>query len=199
MKEFVAKYLHIFIVLYAFWDLYGIFLESEERLEMEKTALEGQRSQLNAVEQKLKKITEFKKNLAESQRRVDEVLKQIEKTQQQLPTEINETVVARELDELATDLMMKNVNVIPKEEKREGFYFRKTYTVQTDGTFLQAVVFFENLMRSKRILNVENFTLEQKETGSRSKFKVLSFSADIESYRYNQDFKEEGETPSKNI
>ena len=49
---------------------------------------------------------------------------------------------------------------------------------------------FENLEKSERILNVKGFEIKDKNTVTRGRFKVLSVETNIESYRYNSNYKE---------
>lgn len=190
MKNKLLGNIHWIFILLALSNLYTIFEENTEKIENSKMNIDSLSAQNNSVNRKLKNIKRFKKNLTQSIQRVEEVRKQIEKVQKQLPSEVNDTLIAGKINELGESLKMKDLNVAPMDEKLNGFYFTKKFSLNASATFLQALIFFENLNKSERILNIQKFEMKEKETNIRGKFKVLSFSSVIESYRYNTTYKE---------
>ncbi|MCT4642569.1 MAG: type 4a pilus biogenesis protein PilO [Bacteriovoracaceae bacterium] len=190
MKNNLISNLHIIIIIYALFNLYSLYEEREEELGSVKQAIPSLEAKLARTKKKLRDIKRFKANLKNSKQRVEEVVKQIERVQRQLPSDIDDTKVATQVIDLAKELKIVKANLTPKEEKLNGFYFTKNYTFKGQGTYLQSMVFFENLERSERILNVKNILLETTSKYRRGKFQVLKFETDIESYRYNIAFKE---------
>lgn len=190
MKNKLLGNFHWIFFLMAAMNLLTIYEEKSLIVENTKMSIEGLKGKKISQERKLKSIKKFKENLSQSKDRVKEVVKQIEKTQKQLPSEVNDTVVATSISELADSLKMQNIGISPLAEELNGFYFTKNYNVRVDATFLQAIIMFENLEKSERILNVKGFEIKDKNTVTRGRFKVLSVETNIESYRYNSNYKE---------
>ena len=190
MKNKLLGNFHWIFFIMAAMNLFTIYEEKSVVVENTNLSIEGLKGRRISQERKLKSITKFKENLSQSKDRVKEVVKQIEKIQKQLPSEVNDTVVATSISELAEDLKMQNVGISPLAEELNGFYFTKNYNVKADGTFLQAIIMFENLEKSERILNVKGFEIKDQNTVTRGRFKVLSVETNIESYRYNSNYKE---------
>lgn len=193
MKESLIKNIHWLIILYAGWGLFGVYEEKEELLNQEVVQLEPARIQLNRSRKKVAEIDKFKENLSASQERVQAVQKSLEKARKQIPADLNDVEVQRELEDLANILKMLDANSSPLEEENRNLYFAKEYRVQARGTYLQFMVFFENLLKKERILNIKEFDLKKGNDEGKSRFKVLNFTAVVESYRYNKDYKEEKE------
>lgn len=190
MKELIVKNIHIIIILYAGFNLFELFTEKDEEL----TSLVGRtpsiRAKIQQSKTKLNQIEEFKKNLTSTKERVEEVVKQIEKVQKQLPSDVSDTQVQSTLSRLGEKVKIRDIKQLPKDEKNNGFYFSKLYQFAGTGTFLQALIFFENLEKEERILNVKSFKIEPTNQKSRSRFQVTNFETDIESFRYNTNHKE---------
>lgn len=188
-NKILANFHWIFFLMAAMnlFDLYEVSTEQIETVELSISSLEAKRVQQKA---KLRQISTFKENLKRSKERVLEVVKQIEKTQKQLPTNVNDTEVASTVTDMSEELKFRDTGITPRAEVPNGFYFTKNYSFKGEGTFLQAVILFENLQKEERILNIKNFELKQISDNLRGKFKVLNVSIDLESYRYNNTFKE---------
>lgn len=190
MKNKLLANLHWIFFLYAGMNLFTIYEEKTQVIESTQMSVEGLEGKKISQERKLRSITKFKNNLSQSKERVKEVVKQIEKVQKQLPSEVNDTEVAGSITELAEGLKMQDISVSPLAEELNGFYFTKNYKASAEGTFLQSLILFENLEKSERILNIKSFEIKEKDMKTRGRFKVLSVETEIESYRYNNNYKE---------
>ena len=185
MKNTILKNLHTIIILYALWGFYNIYEEKMLQIEQEQQETPVLQSKIEKSKRKLKQIEKFKKNLEVSKERVKEVVKQIEKVQKQLPSDINDAAVQELVGNIAKDLKVKNPSPSAGKETLNGFYFAKDYNFSGRGTFLQFLIFFENLAKAERILNVKELTLNHVTEDIRSRFQVLDMKAIVESFRYN--------------
>jgi Tfp pilus assembly protein PilO len=188
--EPLIKNLHYIILAYVGMNLFFAYEEHTEQVDQKTAYLTSIQAKRDKLKIKLNKIDKFKKNLAASEQRVQEVLGQIEKLQKQLPSDSNDAVVQNMLGSKGKELMMRNPKPEPGDEKNNGFYLSREYTFKAKSTFLQFLIFMENVGKSERILNVTNLSLKHSEDPDRSSQQILDVFTTIESYRYNKDFKE---------
>lgn len=190
MKNTILKNLHVFIFLYAFWGFFNIYEQKTLEIETEKQETPVLESKITKAQRKLKEINKFKKNLEVSKERVKEVVKQIEKIQKQLPADVNDAQVQELIGGIASKLKIKDPSPSAGKEALNGFYFAKDYNFSGKGTFLQFLIFFENLAKAERILNVKQLAFNYVTEDIRSRFQVLKMNAVVESFRYNKKHKE---------
>lgn len=190
MKEQLVKNFHWVIILYACWGLFTIYEEKESELETSANVIAPMQAKINRQKRNLKKMESFKKNLTKSKERVREVVKQIEKVQRQLPSDVNDTEVQTLIGEIATSLKIRDPQPSPDKETNNGFYFAKEYKFSGFGTFIQFLIFFENLEKAERILNVKSFQLTFDQGKTKGRFPIVNIETVIESFRYNNSYKE---------
>lgn len=186
----LVKNLHVFIILYACFNLYTIYEEQTVNVEMLQNEVPSLQAQIQQSKNKIAEIETFKENLEASKERVKEVVKQIEKVQKQLPTDVNDTLVQQYFTNTAQKLRMLNPNPTTQDEKLNGFYYSKNYKFTASGTFLQTLILLEQITKSERILNVKSLDMKQTSLKRRSRFQILDIEMAIESYRYNTNYQE---------
>lgn len=186
----LLPYLHILLLAWAFYSGYEVYNENSVKIEGVKERNQIQRAKLKKTERQLKQVKKFQENLEESKSRVKEVVEKISEMQKQLPSDIKDIEVTGNLTDFATMLKMVNPEVTPAVEVNRNFYFSKDYNLDMQGTYLQALIFFEkleNLSKQDRILNVKYLKLSVSESAdSRSRFKILDQTTTLEAYRYNE-------------
>jgi len=190
MKELLIKNFHWLIIFYAANNIFMLYEEKNETYQNIISQTPVLEAKIRKEQKKLLQIEEFKKNLSETKKRVTEVVKQIEKVQKQLPSDVNDAQVQSLLSDIGAKLKVQNEQQSPKQEDNNGFYFAKEYEYKARGTFIQALIFFENLERSERILNVKSFNIESIKEDVRSRFQIVDFLINIESFRYNKNYRE---------
>jgi Tfp pilus assembly protein PilO len=187
--EKLIKQLHWIIVLYTATNVWFAFEDHTAALETKQASLTSAEAYKAKLKRKLKQIDKFKKNLQASQERVQAVIKQIEKLQKQLPSDSNDAEIQNYLGSKANKLLMRNPAPAPGDEKNNGFYLSRAYSFTASSTFLQFLIFMENIKESERILNVTKFEVKHSGSGDRSSQQILDVKTEIESYRYNKDYK----------
>ena len=190
MKDQIVKNLHWFIIAYVAWGIFGIYEEKMAMLENVKNAIPPIQTKIAQGKKKISEIETFKKNLTQSKERVEEVVKQIEKAQKQLPSDVNDTEVQELLGGIASGIRMKDPSPTPGKENNLGFYFAKEYEFKGVGTFIQHLIFFENLEKADRILNVKNVAMKLDESSIKSRFPIVMLQTLVESFRYNTAYRE---------
>lgn len=190
MKDQIIKNFHWIIILYTIFGLYTIYEEKSELLTQAESLPPTVEIKIERAKNKIKKIERFKQNLTKSKERVEEVVRQIEKVQKQLPSNVNDTEVQTLIGDIASKLKMRDPQPAPADEVNNGFYFAKDYNFTGQGTFLQFLIFFENLEKAERILNIKNLSMKLDPNEAKSRFPILTLETTIESYRYNSAYKE---------
>lgn len=190
MKELLIKNFHWLIIFYAANNIFMLYEEKAEQLENVLVQTPVIQGKIKKEQQKLVQIEEFKKNLSETKKRVKEVVSQIEKVQKQLPSDVNDAQVQSLLSDIGEKLRVQDENQTPGQEDNNGFYFAKIYEYKARGTFIQSIIFFENLEKAERILNVKSFNIEAIQEEVRSRFQIVDFRIVIESFRYNKSYRE---------
>ena len=185
----LIKNLHIFILLYVLYIGFEFQTELDLKLTQAKSTLTAAEVKLEKTNRDLKSVLKFQENLDESKKRITEVVNRIAEMQRQLPSDIKDIEVTGKITSFANDLKMVNPNVTPKAEVNNKFYISKEYNFDSQGTYLQALVFFEKLEKmamSDRILNVKYIKFKQSENSDpRSRFKILDITTTLEAYKYN--------------
>ena len=190
MKELLIKNIHWLIIFYAANNLYTLYEERNGQLQNVLNATPGLQKKITRESKKLVQIEEFKKNLSETKKRVKEVVTQIEKVQKQLPSDVNDAEVQTLLGGIGDKLRVQDQNQSLGQEDNNGFYFAKIYDYSARSTFIQAIIFFENLEKAERILNVKSFNIQSIEEDVRGRFQIVDFQVQVESFRYNKSYRE---------
>lgn len=182
--------LHILILLYAAYSVYTSYEEFEANYAAQEQQVPGIESDISNFKKRLKAIDQYKKNIENSRKSVEEVFKNIERVQKQLPAEVNDIDILDYIAKEGRGLNVPEIVGTPMKEQAEGFYVIKPYEIKARGTFLQLVVFMERLAGAERLYNVRKFKLSADEVPQKGRFQVISLLAEIETYKYNQSYKE---------
>lgn len=189
--NFILRNLHVIILLHTAVNLYFDFEENQEKIN---TAESNRRAAINTkknLKRSIEKTKEFKQHLEEAKRRIEVVATQIEDVQRQLPSNISDAAIL-DLFTKETKLMnIRNVFLRPQSEKKEEFYFRKSYEVKGLGTFLQFLIFFERVSKSERLFNIKEVNITPTEKKHKGRFQLVNFETIIETFRYDPNHRED--------
>lgn len=191
MFQKLASKIHIFIILYAAFNIFKLWDENQQRketIEMQIPALQGRITQSS---RELKELRAYNEDIAEARARIEIVAQEVERTQRQLPAEISDLENLNLLRRTAEGLNIKDINVMPLQEELRSFYYVKKYEMRAHGTFLQFMIFFEKIAENERLLNINEIKLKRKADGERGRFQVIDAEVIIEAYRYNPEYRED--------
>jgi Tfp pilus assembly protein PilO len=166
----------------------NIHLEQVGNKQSEKVQIE---SRLEKAQKQKKEFNKYAKQVDQIKASIERVAQEIEKMQQQLPNEFEDTTNLENFSSLARRINMKEVYLTPMQEQDKGFYLTKEYELKASGTYLQFLVFIEQLSNLKRIFNIRSINLKLKEMNQKSRYQVVSGVLTIESYKYNTSYKED--------
>lgn len=181
---------YLVIIFLAIWGLYEKYEEVQLLNEQNLSALEVVNSSIAKAKKDRRKIDDYLKNIDIKKGEIEEVAQQIEKLQKKLPQKATDSENVSLIRKNADSLKIRDIIVNPGVETENGFYFSKKYDVQGVGTYLQFLMLLESLTTSERILNLKNLVIERSDAKIKGRYEVLKMSAVIESYRYNENFKE---------
>ena len=126
MAKLLAN-LHIFIILYAGWNMYLMyetFTEEFEQISMQVPGLEGKLANKKKEKRELKN---YYKDIDEAKQRIELVASEVEKIQKKFPSEISDTENLALIKNSAESINIKNIFLNPGVEENKGFYFIKKY------------------------------------------------------------------------
>lgn len=189
--EKLFKNIHWFIISLALFNIGSYYLEITEKIESMKIQQEQQRLALAKAKKTKKEIASFYKNIEEAKNKIERVAQEIEKTQQLLPSEVADTDIITILRNMAEDVNIKEMSIMPEGDDDRGFYIARRYKFKAKATYLQLLIMFEKISENKRILNVSELTLKKLEKPQRSKFQLSDCEFTLEAYKYNVNFKED--------
>lgn len=192
--EKLLKNIHLVIVLWTAYNLYTIYEEYDPKPEEARQQTERLRLKLAKNKKVKKEIDDFYKNIDEAKLKIQKVKESVEKTQQLLPTEISDLENMTLLRQVAEDLNIKSMKIIPGKEEAKGFFISKQYKFTGQATYVQFVVFFERISNNKRMLNIKDLNLA-KAGEQRGKFQMLQGSFILEAYKHNPNYKEPESAP----
>lgn len=174
----------LLILGYGIYGSYQVWLDYEEQLETIDNEIKVVKDNTEKLRKKNNEISTFKETLEVSRLRIDEINKQMDELKKQLPNSINDTEVMDLLSTEATKMNIRKLSLEPLREIQEDFYFSKQYRIGGQGTWLQYLVFFEQLGNQERIYNVKRMEIK-KSDDQKGRFQILSFDTVMEAFRYN--------------
>lgn len=189
IANFLLSRMHLLIILYALYSLWNSFEVFDSKLENISSRKVQVKTDILAASQKISELKEFEGQADQFKVRVEEVAKNIEKVQQQLPSDTNDFDIIKTLSDEIDLLNILNYSIDPGEEKSEVYFISKDYKISGEGTFLQILVFFERLSYHERIFNLKNLKISQNMNKKKGRYNILMFSADVQAFRQNPEFK----------
>ena len=189
--EKLLKNIHWVIIGFALFNMFNLYMESDERYSSVIGQQEAVQQELVRNKKTKREIANFYKNINEAKEKIEKVAIEIERTQQLLPSEISDTENIGLLRKIADDVNIKEVSISPETEVDRGFYLARQYRFKAKATYLQFLIMFEKISENKRILNVGKMSFQKLEQPQRSKFQLISGEFVLEAYRYNINYKED--------
>lgn len=181
---------YLVIIFFALWGLYERYGEVQILNEQSLVNLEIVNTSIAKAKKDRRRIDDYLKNIDIKKGEIEEVALQIEKLQKKLPQRATDSENVSLIRKNADNLKIRDVEINPGVETENGFYYAKRYDVQGVGTYLQFLMLLESLTTSERILNLKNLVIERSDAKIKGRYEVLKMSAVIESYRYNENFRE---------
>jgi len=190
MKETLLKYLHLLIFFYGAWDLFGVHDEHLVLLKEIEDQIEPAQVQLEKIKKKVENIKENEEKLKRFEASIEEVKSQIRLLQKKMPPASEQTAVLQELTNTSKELNLKDVNFSPLPRLEKGLYFVNGIELKGKGTFLQFLIFFENVLRTERYFNIDKIVITDSPSENKGRFIFVEVNAAIQTFEYNEGYKE---------
>ena len=187
----------LFIILYTGYDVYLKFEEHQTEMKTIEDTKSGIRNRIKKNKKKVQELEKFFSDIKEAEGRMKKVEEQAKVLQLKFPSVINDSEYLGFFNGVASSLNMKNIRTGIVGEENKGFYFIKTYEVNTSATYLQTLMFLEKISEDVRLINILAIKFEQLKLKQRSRHKLLNTTFRIMAYRYNKNYQEEIERKQK--
>lgn len=171
-------------------EFYTFYNEEVPQMEQEVMALQGQ---VDAQQRELKRLRAFAQNIESVKRELRELNIQLQTALEHMPPTFDLAKLLRRINQIARNSGVRLVNFLPdaQEVRAPGtFYATTTIRFQLQGAFTEALVFFDQLTRLKRIINLREVQMApQERNGARAVSSVrgdvpLTTSVTIVTYRF---------------
>ena len=199
MTRILAK-LHIFLLLWYGYQWFDAFSQHQVRLEALKAQIPMAEAKIRKIIRQQKDLEEYYQDVEKKKAQIEKVAREVEKLQRQLPESISDTENLQEMLDIANQLNIRDVHVIPKEEENKGFYIVKEYSFSGTGTFLQFLIFFEKIERislENRLLNIGEISLGVDIEKQKGRFQLVDARFSVQAYRYNPAHRESREVEAE--
>ena len=187
----LLSYMHYFILVYAIGAGYLQWESKKEAYDMEVSRVTS--LELN-IDKKTKELEELKSYYEDVERAKDKiriVSQQIKDLQQRLPSKSDDIRNLSFIKDLANKVNLQSVDLKPEKEVMKEFYFLTRYNLNAEGTYLQFLLLLEQIATSQKLLNIPVIDIQLKQENQRGRFILLKGLIVVESYRYNEKYREE--------
>lgn len=183
--------LHLFWLLWIGYSGYLFIIEQQEGLEQTAQQEAIMASKVVKKRRSTKKMKSYLTDVENAKKRIEIVAMEVEKLQRKLPVEISDAKILDYFLEIAKKLRIKDFTSEPSGEVSKGFYIIREYNFKMSGTFLQLVVFFEQIAKSEQLLNIKSLDILASSKKTKSRFGLVDVKGILESYRYNKNHQED--------
>lgn len=173
-------------VMAAGYKIYTYISETSPKLESQLSA--KTRDSENALND-LRKLQRFAENIESIKKELQELNLQLEAALEHMPRTFDLSNLLRKLTMLSQNSGVQLSTFKPKKvEDRVGFYSTTSIDFEMKGTYAQTLMFFDQLSRLKRIVNIENVKVSNPDRAVASKSgTVLAFTTGtIKTYRFSE-------------
>lgn len=146
--------------LYGGFEFYNFYSDEMPKLSQEKSIKERE---LASAESELARFQNFVKNIESIKQELKELNLQLESALESMPRSLNFSGLLRNLNQLADNSGVEISGFRPRkaDEKEESKFFSTVYIdCQMKGSFTRMLVFFDQVSRLKRILNVDTIKMK---------------------------------------
>lgn len=169
------------------YEFYSFYSSDVPEMEAKRTASDRE---LTNRKSELRRLQEFAQNIEVIKQELRELNLQLESALEHMPRTFNLAGLLRKLTMLAQNsgLELSTFRPKEKEEKVDGaFYSVIGIDFETRGTYTQTLVFFDQISRLKRIINIDEVAMNTAEgSAQRAGNTVLSTKAVVRTYRFSE-------------
>jgi type IV pilus assembly protein PilO len=172
-------------VLFAGYEFYDFYSTDLPAMEAKRQAAE---TELTNRQNELRRLQEFAQNIEVIKQELRELNLQLESALEHMPRTFNFSGLLRKLTMLAQNsgLELSSFKPADHEDKVPGaFYSVIGLEFELHGTFTQTLVFFDQVSRLKRIINIDTVSMNVKRDDStRNNSTRLDTKVAVRTYRF---------------
>lgn len=172
---------------YAAYEYFVVFQGEEyPALEQKFKKLEAD---VSTKKNELRQLQEFSKNIEQVQKELKELQSQLDSALEYMPRTFKLEALLRKLAMVAANSGVELSTFRPKKNEDKGQNFYSTIGIDFDikGSFTQTLVFFDQLTRLKRIVNLEALKIKPQDAAATRSGATLSVTqASIKTYRFSE-------------
>ena len=182
MKVLISK-IHLLIIAYAGYVVFEYYEAFEAKMADYAKEVPLIQKEIKTKKRKLSDIKKFEEEIDVAKDRMAKAKDHFRKLEQQLPRTMSDFQIKENLKSTLEELNLMNVNIVPAPELFKDFYYSKTYVVKGTGTFLQFLVFIENMARNERIFNIDTLKFVRSKEKVRGRYQLIDAEINVETYR----------------
>lgn len=150
---------HVVVLIGCAGALFYFTLDRSE-LESKEQSQVSIQQELNTLERKVNEAREFERQFDDKKKKYTQLVKELQQLQSALPKQFYLPDLLTDLFKEAKQLEIEITTIQPdsKEEEKE-LYNSLGFSIEARGTFIQMLIFLDRMAHMKRLLNVENFSL----------------------------------------
>jgi len=175
---------HIFIIIYALWLTFEAFNSNNDKLTVQQTSYEAMLTRYNIKKRKLSSVTKYKKKLKKSKNEFAKIKENLSIVQEKLPEIFDESKERNYLKSISKKAYIKNMSFSKGVTENKGYYSIINININLrDITYLQFLVFLENLWKSQKLYNFNKLDVTNNENNERGRYQLISSNITIQTYR----------------
>lgn len=154
-------------VVYAGYDFYVFSDEEVSKMQVE---LRGLDTSIKRQQTRLAELKRFKQNIENIKQELKELNIQFKTALEQLPREFDLSKLLRQLTLLAKNSGVNLVNFKPSTASPSAggtFYSSVGISFDVLGPYVQCLLYFDQITRLKRIINIENIDIRKQQIARR--------------------------------
>jgi Tfp pilus assembly protein PilO len=203
-KELLEKlqWSHIILIVGGAAAFFYFTLDHSE-IETRQQNIEFTKTEIQTVTRKIQEAKEFEKQFEEKKKRYADLVKELQKLQGALPKQFFLPDLLSELLREAKQLEIEIVSIRPDAKESVGdLYNSLGFNIEAKGTFLQFFIFLDRMANLKRLVSVQDFSVEKdglkfislggvegafaatKLTGGKTSYPAVKSSMRLITYRY---------------
>jgi Tfp pilus assembly protein PilO len=163
LKELLEKlkWAHVALAI----GLAGVFFYytlDQSEIEIREQGIVQGRSEITNLERKIQEAKDFERQFEEKKKRYSELVKELQKIQGALPKQFFLPDLLSDLLREAKQLEVEIISIRPDPaETTSDLYNSLGFNIEARGTFLQFFILLDRMAAMKRLVNVQNFSLER--------------------------------------
>ncbi len=188
--QLIIPRLHWVWIVWIGYSTYLFVLEQQQDLENYILQEKAMVRKVARKKRESEKTKEYLKDVERAKKKIEIVAQEVERLQKKLPSDISDAKILDYFITIAKKLRIKDFTSEPSGEVVKGFYIIREYNFKMSGTYLQLLVFFEQVAKSEQLLNIKSLKITKSKKETRSRFELVDVEGVLESYRYNKNHRE---------